>query len=395
MFGFSEEIIQYIEKHDIEFDVVPPSERLAAFPHITFSVKSLSEYLEVVEFLHVVNNAPEDDLAFRGVSDYRYQLVPSLKVFQDRGDFNYKPGYSIEQKLVDEMLTTRPEEFAGVSSDFDILAKMQHMGLPTRLLDFSLNPFVALYFACQSLSDTTARVICTFDTSNAYSRKTIEQVCGLYKVPEFAQFYLEDMMGGESGFLSYMVHTLEPMMAHPKYISERIQRQSGIFMVFPNAISDRVWFNISSWGDGQYIDPYNSPEGIKHIKEIKRRENPYAIYGIDLKQNLMGHKFIVTTETYRNVRLCYKDIGDIAICEGIKVHMDPQLKWAFLKRFHIESEVAELSNEIMESCFCSILIDPQYKKDIIRALNHVNINEAFLFPEPEYTAKRIKNRYIK
>lgn len=395
LFGFSEEVVQYIEEHDIKFDIVPPSDRQAAFPHVTFSVKSIPEYLEVVELLHLVNNAPEDDLAFRGVSDHKYRLAPSLKVFQDRSDFGYDSDYNIEQKLVDEMITTHPEEFVGVSSDFDLLAKMQHLGLPTRLLDFSLNPLVALYFACQSLADTTARVICTRDTSGAYSRKTVEKVCGLYKVPEFAQFYLEDMMGGESGFLDYMIYTLEPLMAHPKCISERIKRQSGIFMIFPNVIKDRVWFNISSWGDGHYIFPYSSPEMTKYVKEIERRENPYEIYGIDPNQDLMGYQFVVTTDTYRKAKQYYLDKGEFAIQEGSKMHINPDAKWAFLKRFAINSDVAELSAEIMESCFCSILIDPQYKKDIMRALNHVNINEAFLFPEPEYTAKRIKNRYIK
>lgn len=41
-----------------------------------------------------------------------------------------------------------PNEFLG--NRFDSLVKMQHFGMPTRLLDTTTNPLVALYFACES-----------------------------------------------------------------------------------------------------------------------------------------------------------------------------------------------------------------------------------------------------
>ena len=69
--------------------------------------------------------------------------------------------------------------------------------------------------------------------------------------------------------------------------------------------------------------------------------------------------------------------------------------WALKKRFSIDPDVASIAPNVMKDNFCSILIDAKYKKSIMRELDQVNINEAFLFPEPEYTAKRIKNRYIK
>ena len=37
---------------------------------------------------------------------------------------------------------------------FDVLAKLQHYGFPTRLLDATSNPLVALYFACAGKNES-------------------------------------------------------------------------------------------------------------------------------------------------------------------------------------------------------------------------------------------------
>jgi hypothetical protein len=62
----------------------------------------------------------------------------------------YRAGlFHQERTLISELRRVRPEEFEGLSR-FDVLVKMQHYGLPTRLLDMTHNPLVALYFACEA-----------------------------------------------------------------------------------------------------------------------------------------------------------------------------------------------------------------------------------------------------
>lgn len=76
---------------------------------------------------------------FRGHADKGYKLEPSL--FRDTA---YKQN---EDVMFREIIASNPSDFANDRSTFDKLARMQHYGMPTRLLDITTNPLMALYFA--------------------------------------------------------------------------------------------------------------------------------------------------------------------------------------------------------------------------------------------------------
>ena len=58
-----------------------------------------------------------------------------------------------------ETILARAQASLGKSTDFKILARLQHYGLKTNLIDFTTNPLVALFFACNSPFDEDGRII--------------------------------------------------------------------------------------------------------------------------------------------------------------------------------------------------------------------------------------------
>ena len=120
-------------------------DKMNKIEELSVQVKSLSDFISVFENdlrdLYSHNNIR---LYFRGEKElYDEPCTPSL-FRKKKTDFKKLS----EDEIYYRILRRQSNEFINLTN-LDILAKMQHYGVPTRLLDITTNPLISLFFALE------------------------------------------------------------------------------------------------------------------------------------------------------------------------------------------------------------------------------------------------------
>lgn len=105
-------------------------------------ITCVSDYLDVLQYIRKDNSDNEKTYFFRGNANTEHKNIPSI--FREKENF-----IESEKEIYFEMISRCPQDFAHCKTALDHLVMMQHYTAPTRLLDLSENPLVALYFACE------------------------------------------------------------------------------------------------------------------------------------------------------------------------------------------------------------------------------------------------------
>lgn len=205
-------------------------------------INKVSQFLDELE---EINLPPSSSFYFRGHSSYLHKLQPGIY----RNDDLIKN----EHVIYNELLIRCPNDFISTASTFDVLVKMQHYSLPTRLLDLTTNPLVALYFACSNYKndkyDGEVKVL-NIPTNEVkyFDSDTVTVISNIAKQDSYFSVsclnenesnvklthFLDDIKKEKSYFANRIKKkTLTSVVCvKPKLNNARIIRQDGAFLIF-------------------------------------------------------------------------------------------------------------------------------------------------------------------
>ena len=199
---------------------------------------------------------------FRGVSKSYHELIPSLGRSID------KTGYYDEKRMLQEFKSQALAYIHKVpSNDWEWLALAQHHGLPTRLLDWTTNPLVALYFAVKDDIE-----ICEKEKNEGYDGSSAFYFL-IYKTPPL------DITSFESP-IKYL--NSEDCSGHglfwPPHTTPRIKAQSGVLtlQIEPN----------EPFAYGSRLQKYIIPSHLRN--KLRNTLNAYGINDSSMFPDLDG-----------------------------------------------------------------------------------------------------------
>ena len=269
------------------------------------------------EYLRIISKLPEGRKYFRGqtkLSSAGYPLKPSIGRYDHLLTKSFRERDELEREVLEVFsnhLVTHVQHLP--RSQWEALAIAQHHGLPTRFMDWTENPLVALYFAVRETkaddvgAPMNSAVYVLIGDPKRYTDFSRNQHLGVEPVKDlatrpaheetgYAAFGVEELEGEESDSTETAKDEETPdassgetseaplpfeitgnVIYHPPHISPRMRAQDSVLLACHRpfeALEDLNWIEIEIRHDAH--------------DDIRRRLDQYGVFDRQLFPDLDG-----------------------------------------------------------------------------------------------------------
>jgi len=213
------------------------SARKSATPLRVVELVSINQFIELVQEGIKRAGTP---LWYRGCCDHSHGLIPTL--YRHPTTREASKLIELETKILSRFRQRSvPYQSRPLNSPWEHLFFMQHFGIPTRLLDWTENPYVGLYFALCGKPDRYTGGAPVYDSDAAvwmldpvaWNKKALEDITwsgGVLTPGDDAPL---------SGYEPFQLPTMiknYPVAIYGTHNSYRIVAQRGVFMIFGKSL---------------------------------------------------------------------------------------------------------------------------------------------------------------